>query len=111
MKDKLSMLKQSLKVASTFMATTLALAVFAPDAKALDFTFSGFTAGSLSASGTFRISDAAVASETLTEADILDWQIDVDTNSGGVNDYTLFGDGGNFGIDNSNRGRAEICVK
>ena len=34
------MLKQSLKVASTFMATTLALAIFAPHAKAFNFTFS-----------------------------------------------------------------------
>ncbi len=36
----LPVLKQSLQVASTFMATTLALAVTAQNAKALDFTFS-----------------------------------------------------------------------
>ena len=50
------MLKNCLKIASIGMATTLALTVAPQNAKALDFTFSGFTAQTLSASGTFRIS-------------------------------------------------------
>ncbi len=93
------MLKNCLKIASISMATTLALSVTAQNAEALDFTFSGFTAQSLSASGTFRISDTAVASGIVNSGDILDWVINVDT--GGTNDYTLLGDGGGFGMDNS----------
>ncbi len=84
---------QSLKVASTFMATTLALAVTAQNVKAIDFSFSGFTAGTYTGSGTFRISNSTPEG-SIAAADFEDWIITLDD---GSTQEILYGPGGNFG--------------
>ncbi|MDJ0533849.1 MAG: hypothetical protein QNJ70_15390 [Xenococcaceae cyanobacterium MO_207.B15] len=89
------------KVASIGMATTLALAFSANNAKALDFTFSGLSSSPLTASGTFRIDDAAIPSSDLSQSDFLDWEINI---VNGGNTTTLYGIGGNFGTPNSEIG-------
>lgn len=98
------------KVASIGLATTMALAFSGNNAKALDFSFSGVSrnitngtgagAGTLTASGIFRISDTAIPSSNLNQADLVDWKIEI-FNSATGNTTTLFGDAGGFGTDNS----------
>ena len=82
-----------------------------PKAQAFDFGFSdldndieigiGAGTGTLSANGTFRISDTAVSSGILSQADFLDWEINILNSSTGFT-TTMYGDGGGFGTDNSN---------
>lgn len=82
------------KVASIGLVTSLSLAFSVNNAKALDFSFSGISTSSLSASGTFRIDDAAIPSSSLNQTDLLDWKIDI---FDGANTTTLFGIGGGLG--------------
>lgn len=78
-------------------------------ASALDFHFSGLSAsiaigsggsGNFTGTGTFRINDAAIPSNNLSQADFLDWKIEL-VNSNTNNTTILYGDGGGFGVDNS----------
>lgn len=88
------------KVTLAGIASTLAFAATANRAQALDFSFSGYNAGTMSADGTISVKDAAVAAGTALQSDIEDWQINI-SNSASGDSVTLFGDGGSFGTDNS----------
>ncbi len=96
------MFNQILKVAGVGFATTLALALSANNAQALDFDFSGFQAGKYSAEGTLRVKDSAITtgSNLLTKQDFEDWKITL-TNTDNSTSYDLFGPGGTFNATNS----------
>ena len=85
------LMKKISTIAGLGVATTLALAV-QPSARALDFTFSNATAGTASASGTFRITDSAVSRGSLTSADFETWEITLTEPNQG--NFTLYGPGG-----------------
>ena len=80
--------------------TIVGLGLAAGSAEALDFSFSGVSSSPLTASGTFRINDSAIPSSNLSQSDFLDWEINI-FNSITSTTTTLYGNGGSFGIDNS----------
>ncbi len=93
-------MNQTLKVTLIGITTTLTFAATANQAQALDFSFSGYEAGTISADGTFSVNDTAVSSGILSQADIQDWEINI-SDSATSDSVTLYGDGGSFGTDNS----------
>ncbi len=93
------MFNQISKIAGVGFATTFALALSANNAQALDFDFSGFTAGVHSAQGTFRINDSTTPGN-ITASDFEDWKITLINGDGGAN-FTLYGPGNSFGTPNS----------
>ena len=77
------------KVAGFGLATTMALAMQS-SAQAYEFSFSGFQAGTHTASGTFTINDSTPQG-VIDASDFEDWEIIV-TNQAGITN-TLFGPG------------------
>ncbi|MEM8830121.1 MAG: hypothetical protein AAGE96_12290 [Cyanobacteria bacterium P01_G01_bin.19] len=84
------------KVAGVGLATSMMLAATANNAQALDFSFAGIGSDGVTATGTFRIDDAAGPNVALT--DLQDWEISI---TGATQTFTMYGDGGSFGSDNS----------
>ncbi len=93
-------MNQALKVTFISIATTFAFAATANKAQALDFSFSGYQAGPLSADGIISVNYAAVTACFVNQSDIEDWEININ-NSSTSDSVTLYGDGGSFGVDNS----------